>query len=78
MPDEMVQENVSVPVAIASGVATAIGSVRDVINRYTNSDNTAGSRRGGMGRSGDGGRGGGRGGHSGGNRRLNKRNKRKR
>jgi len=79
VPDEVVQENVSVPVAIASGVATAIGSVRDAINRYTNSDNTAGSRRGGMGRSGDGGRGGGgRGGHSGGNRRLNKRNKRKR
>ena len=75
VPDEMVQENVSVPVAIASGVATAIGSVRDAINRYTNSDNSTGPRRGGMGRSGDGGRGGGRGG---GSRRMNKRNKRMR
>jgi len=75
VPDEIVQENVSVPVAIASGVATVIGSVRDAINRYTNSDKTTGSRRGGMRRSGGGGRGGGRGG---GSRRMNKQNKKKR
>ena len=77
VPDEIVQENVSVPVAIASGVATAIGSVRDAINRYTNSDTTNGPRRGGMGRNGGGGRGGGSG-RGGSSRRMNKRNKRKR
>jgi ferredoxin len=64
VPDEMVQENVSVFAAIASGVTTAIGTVRDAINRYTNSSTTTEPRRGGMGR------GGGRG--------MNKRNKRKR
>lgn len=71
MPDEIVQENVSVPVAITSGIANAIGTVRDAIDRYTNSDTTTGPRRGGMGRSG--GRGSGRGSH-----RVNKRNKRRR
>ncbi len=76
VPDEIVQENESAPASIASGVATAIGSVRDAINRYTNSDTTTGSRRGGMGRSGGGGRGGG--GRGGGSRRMNKRNKKKR
>jgi NAD-dependent dihydropyrimidine dehydrogenase PreA subunit len=70
-PDEMVQENV--PAAIASGVITAIGTVRDAINRYMNISTTTGQRRGGKGRCG--GRGGGRGG---GSRKMNKRNKRKR
>ena len=73
VPDEIVQENVSVPVAITSGIANAIGTVRDAIDRYTNSDTTTRPRRGGMGRSG--GRGGGRGG---GSHRVNKRNKRRR
>jgi ferredoxin len=71
-PDEMVQENVSVPAAIASGVTAAIGTVRDAINRYMNISTTTGPRRGGKGRCG--GRGGGRGG---GSRKMNKRNKRK-
>ena len=56
VPDEMVRENVSVPAVIASGVATAIGSVRDVINRYTNNNTTTGPLRGGMGRGGGRGR----------------------
>ncbi len=56
VPDEMVRENVSVPAVIASGVATAIGSVRDVINRYTNNSATTGTRRDGMGRGGGRGR----------------------
>ena len=73
VPDEMVPENVSVPAAIVSGVTTAIGSVRDTINRYTNGSATTGPRRGGMGR-GDG-RGRGRGG---GRRGMNKQNKRRR
>lgn len=70
VPDEMVQENVSMPAAIASGVTTAIGSVRDAINQYTNNSATTGPRRGGKGR------GGGRGG--GGGRRMNKQNNRRR
>jgi NAD-dependent dihydropyrimidine dehydrogenase PreA subunit len=81
VPDEMVQENVSVPAAIASGVTTAIGSVRDAIKRYTNSSATTGSRRGGMRRSGGRGRSSGRnsgGGSGGGGRGMNKQNKRKR
>ncbi len=75
VPDEIVQENVSVPAAIASGVITAIGIVRDAINRYTNSGTTTGPRRGGKGRGGGSGRGGGRGD---GSRKMNKQNKRKR
>jgi len=61
VPDEMVQENVSMPAAIASGVTTAIGSVRDAINRYTNNRATTGTRRDGMGRGGGRGRSSGRG-----------------
>ena len=76
VPDEIVQENASVPAAIASGVVTAIGSVKNAISRYTNSSATTGPRRGGMGRSGGSGRGGGSRGD--GSRRMNKRNKRKR
>ena len=57
VPDEMVQENVSMPAAIASRVTTAIGSVRDAINRYTNNSATTGTRRDGMGRGGGRGRG---------------------
>ena len=70
MPDEPVQESRSVPAAIASGVATAIGAVGGVIKRYTNSSSSTGSRRSGMGR------GGGRG--SGGGRGRNKQNRRRR
>ncbi len=75
--DKPVQENVSVPAAIASGVATAIGAVGGAIKRYTNSSSLTGSRRGGgMGRGGGGnGSGGGRGG---GGRGMNKQNKRRR
>jgi len=78
VPDEMVQENVSGPAVIASGVTTAIGSVRDAINRYTNNSTTTGPRRdamgrgGGRGRSGRSGRSSG-GGRSGGSRRGKKR-----
>ena len=72
--DEIVQENVSVPAVIASGVATAIGIVKDAINRYTNSGTNTGPRRSGKGRSGS--RGGG--GRGGGSRRINRQNKRKR
>ncbi len=71
VPDEIVQENVSVPAAIASGVTTAIGTVRDAINRYTNSGNTTGPRRSGMGR------GGGRGRSSGGSGRSGRRGKKR-
>jgi hypothetical protein len=75
VPDVMVQENLSVPAAIASGVATAIGTVRDAVNRYMNSGSTNGPRRSGMGRGGGHSGGSGRGGSS---RWMNKRNKRKR
>jgi len=78
VPDETAQEAASVPAAIASGVATAIGALGDAVKRYANSSSLAGSRRGGgMGRGGGGnGSGGGRGG--GGGRGMNKQNKRRR
>ncbi|MBC2764118.1 MAG: 4Fe-4S binding protein, partial [ANME-2 cluster archaeon] len=57
VPDEIVQENVSMPAAIASGITTAIGSVRDAIKRYTNNSATNGTRRDSMGRGGGRGRG---------------------
>ena len=75
--DKPVQETTSVPAAITSGVATAIGALGDAVKRYANSSSPAGSRRGGgMGRGGGGnGSGGGRGG---GGRGMNKQNKRRR
>ena len=77
MPDEPVHEGGSVPAAIASGVATAIGAVGGVIKRYTNSSSLTGSRRSGTGRGGGRGSGSG-GGRGGGGRGMNKQNKRRR
>ena len=78
VPDKPVQESGSVPAAIASGVATAIGAVGDAIKRYTNSSDPTGSRRGGMGRVGGRGGSGGGGGRGGGGRGITKQNKKRR
>ena len=76
--DKPVQETTSVPAAIASGVATAIGAVGNAVKRYASSSTSTGSRRdGGMGRGGGRGSGSG-GGRGGGGRGMNKQNKRRR
>ena len=69
--DEPAQGTASVPAAVASGVATAIGALGNAVKRYASSSSPTGSRRdGGMGR------GGGR--RGGGGRGMNKQNKRRR
>jgi len=77
VPDEPVHESGSVPAAIASGVATAIGAVGNAIKRYASSTSTKSRQGGGMGRGGGGGSGSG-GGRGGGGRGMNKQNKRRR
>jgi len=74
VPAEAVNENVPVPAAIVSGIASAIGSIGGAIKQYTNSRDPTGSRQGSTGRGG--GRGSGRG-RGGGGRKMNKQSKRR-
>jgi len=71
VPVETVKENV--PVAIVSGIATAIGSIGGAIKRYTNSNASTGSRQDSTRRGGGYGSGRGRGGGRG----MNKQKKRR-